>query len=318
MEKKIGLYCKIALVIAALILGMSFVAQKAGMEYVEPFTFNTLRFFIGSFSLFILIRLIDRFGGAKKEQYLTSDLVKGGVLAGIVLFFGFSINQICMIYSQAGKAGFITSLYIIFVPLICVFMKQKLEANVKIGIVIALAGLYLLCAKGSLHFDAWDFGLLVSAVFFALHIILVSFYTHKTNALKLSCLQFAVAGVLSLPMMFIFENPAITDIIAGYRPILFIGLVVTGVAYTLQIIGQKAAKPVLATMILSSEAVFAVLGGIFLLGETLNAREITGCFLMVIAIIVSQMRLEPSRHPQPQVCLSGDSVHLRHPSQRGR
>lgn len=276
---KLYIYCNLSLILAAFISGLSFVAQKLGMNYVEPFTFNTLRCFIGSLSLLPLILL--RKGNCS---------IKGGVLAGIVLFIAFSINQYCMIYADAGKAGFITSLYIIFVPVIALFLKHKLSKNVQISIGLALIGLYLLCAKETFQFEIWDILLLVSAFFFALHIIVVSHYSKKSDAIKLSVIQFLTAGALSLPLMFLFETPTIVLVLAGWKPILFIGIIVTGAAYTLQIFGHKATKPVLATLILSSEAVFAVLGGMFILGETLSIKEISGCIVMLIAIIFSQLQ----------------------------
>ena len=278
LQRKLFFYCNISLVMAALISGLSFVAQKLGMHYVGPFTFNTLRCFIGSLSLLPLIFF-----------FREKCSIKGGVLAGIVLFIAFSINQYCMIYADAGKAGFITSLYILFVPVIAIFLKHKLNKNVQISIVIALIGLYLLCVKGTMQFEFWDILLLVSAFFFALHIITVSHYSKKSDAIKLSIIQFLTAGILSLPLMFLLETPTIALVLAGWKPILFIGVIVTGVAYTLQIFGHKATKPVLATLILSSEAVFAVLGGMLILGETLNIKEILGCIVMLIAIVFSQI-----------------------------
>lgn len=284
---KLYIYCNISLVMAALISGLSFVAQKLGMNYVGPFTFNTLRCFIGCISLLPVMFVFS------KEKCS----IRGGILAGVVLFIAFSINQSCMIYADAGKAGFITSLYLIFVPIIALFMKHKLGTNVGISIFVALIGLYLLCAKGAMQFDLWDIFLLVSAFFFALHIIIVSYYSKRSDAIKLSAIQFLIAGMLSLPLMLFVEAPTPELIIAGWKPILFIGVIVTGVAYTLQIFGHKATKPILATLILSSEAVFAVLGGIVLLGETLTIREITGCIVMLAAIIFSQI---PNKHITPQ------------------
>lgn len=275
---KLYIYCNISLILAAFISGLSFVAQKLGMQYVGPFTFNALRCFIGALSLAPLMLFI-------KEKCS----IKGGILAGIVLFIAFSINQYCMIYADAGKAGFITSLYILFVPVIAIFLKHKLNKNVQISIIIALIGLYLLCAKGTMQFEYWDILLLISAFFFALHIIIVSHFSKKSDAIKLSVIQFLTAGILSLPLMFLFETPTMALILAGWKPILFIGILVTGVAYTLQIFGHKATKPVLATLILSSEAIFAVLGGMLILNETLNIKEILGCIVMLIAIVFSQI-----------------------------
>lgn len=276
---KLYLYCNISLVLAAFISGLSFVAQKLGMNYVEPFTFNTLRCFIGAIALLPVMCL---FSTKRKCS------IKGGILAGIVLFIAFSVNQYCMIYADAGKAGFITSLYILFVPVLAIFLKHKLSSNVALSILIALFGLYLLCAKGIAHFEIWDIFLLVSAFFFALHIIIVSHYSKKSDAIKLSTLQFLTAGILSLPLM-IYEQPTFNLIIAGWKPILFIGVIVTGVAYTLQIFGHKATKPIIATLILSSEAVFAVMGGVLILGETLSIKEICGCLVMLFAIVLSQI-----------------------------
>lgn len=291
--KKLCIYCNISLLLAAFISGLSFVAQKLGMVYVGPFTFNTLRCLIGCAGLFVILFLFNNYmGGKQREFYRDKNLLKGGVLAGVVLFIAFSINQYCMIYADAGKAGFITSLYIIFVPLLAVFLKHKLQSNVKISIAIALAGLYLLCAKDVMSFNSWDLWLLVSAFFFAVHIMILNQYSRKSNPIKLSALQFLVAGVLSAPFMFIFENPEITSIIEGWKPILFISLVVTAGAYTLQIFGHKAVKPVLATLILSSEAVFAVLCGVVILNETLSAREIVGCAVMFCAVIISQVPIK--------------------------
>lgn len=278
--KKLYIYCNLALLLAAFISGLSFVAQKLGMNYVRPFTFNTLRCFIGCISLLPLIYLSN-------QKYS----IKGGILSGLVLFIAFSINQYCMIYADAGKAGFITSLYILFVPILAIFLNHKLRKNVLISIITALIGLYLLCAKGTMQFEVWDIFLLLSAFFFALHIVTVSHYSKKSDPIKLSALQFLTAGILSIPLM-LFEKPTLNLIIAGWKPILFIGVIVTGVAYTLQIFGHKATKPILATLILSSEAVFAVLGGVLLLGETLNTREIIGCIIMLIAIIYSQVPIK--------------------------
>lgn len=286
--KQLYFWCTLALIIAAMILGLSFVAQKAGMEFVGPFTFNTLRFFIGSLVLVPVMFFVDKLVPEPKT-YSKKSLFKGGILAGLVLFCAFSINQYCMIYASAGKAGFLTSLYIVFVPVLAVFLKQKISRNVLIGLVFALAGAYLLCAKGGGAFEIWDVFIAVSAFFFAVHILIVSRFSKKVSPMKLSSLQFLTAGILSLPLM-IMEQPHISDIIAGAKPILFIGVIVTGVAYTLQIFGQKATRPVVATLILSSEAVFAVLGGMFILGETLGGREVAGCVVMISAIIISQIK----------------------------
>lgn len=282
--RNLYIFCNISLLIAALISGLSFVAQKLGMVYVEPFTFNVLRCFIGTLCLLPVLALFK-----DNAKYKNSDLIRGGTLAGFILFIAFSINQYCMIYADAGKAGFITSLYIIFVPIIAVFLKHKLTNNAKTGIILATFGLYFLCAKDFTHFSLWDILLIVSAFFFALHIIIVSHYSKKANAIALSIVQFLVAGFFSLIPMLLFETPTTTAIVSGWKPILFIGIVVTGIAYTLQIFGHKATKPILATLILSSEAIFAVISAMLILNETLTINEWFGCFVMFIGIVVSQI-----------------------------
>ena len=191
-----AVYSNFALLITAFIWGVSFVAQKAGMEYVGPFTFNAARTFLGGLSLLPVIaafkilslRHDTRTPEQKFEQHRT--LIIGGVLCGICLFGALSINQYCMIYAPAGKAGFITSLYVIFVPLIAVFLKRKLRINVKISVLLAVIGLYLLCFKNTGHVEFTDTLLLRSAFGSGLHIITVHHYSHKVNSAKLSCVQF--------------------------------------------------------------------------------------------------------------------------------
>ena len=273
--------CNLALLGAAFISGLSFVAQKLGMAYVGPFTFNALRCFIGALSLLPLLFFMH---GDKNKNF-----IKGGIISGIILFFAFSTNQIAMIYSDASKAGFITSLYILFVPLISVVFKHPLSNRIKLCVLASIFGLYLLCVQNWTEFSIWDFLLLISAFFFAIHIMTVSYYSKRQSAIKLSLVQFLIAGVLSSVLMFAFEEPKMELILAVWRPVLFIGVIVTAVAYTLQICGHKRTRAVLATLILSSEALFAVLGGVVLLGETLNLKEILGCIIMLFAIIFSRI-----------------------------
>ena len=306
--KKLNIYCNFALLTTAFLLGMSFVAQKAGMEYLGPFTFNTLRFFVGSITLWCVMVIGEKFELFPPEKNDFTALVKGGWATGLALFCAFSINQYCMQFAQAGKAGFITSLYVIFVPLIWLFKGRTLTNNVKIGLLLAVVGLYLLCAKGDFSFDLWDIGILISAFFFGLHIIAVGAFTKKTNAIKLSLVQFLVAGILSAPFMLLFETVNYSAVKACLMPILFIGVVVSGGAYTLQIFGQKAAKPVQTTLIMSLESVFAVLGGFVFLNETLTLREGFGCLFMIIAIIISQLHIKHFQRPQVLTPESDDNV----------
>lgn len=295
------LYSNLALFLTAFILGLSFVAQKAGMEYIGPFTFNTIRNFLGALSLLPIIFIAKIYASKKytlpeyKIKNQNNLLVKGGLICGVLFFLALSVNQYCMIFAPAGKAGFITAMYIIFVPLISVFFfKRKLRKNVILSVILAVIGLYFLCFKKGSVFQLCDLGLLVSSILFTFHLFAVGYFSHKISSIKLSFIQFFTAGVLSFILMLIFETVSVDIIIDCAKPLLFSGVIVTGVAYTLQVYGQKNTPPVLASLILSLESVFAVLGGIVILGETLTLKEILGCIIMISAIILSQIRFSPA------------------------
>lgn len=292
MDKKI--LSNTALFFTALIWGLSFVAQKAGMAYVGPFSFNFIRSILGGISLipviFIakIIKEDNRTKEIKHQQHVT--LAQGGISCGIALFTAMTIQQFSMTHATAGKAGFISALYIIFVPLILMFFGEKLSKNIKISIAIALIGLYLLCFKGNtLGFDFYDILLLIGAFFYGVHIIIVNNFSKKIEAVKISCLQFFVVGILSIPLMFLFETPHLSDFIACKIPILYAGILTCGIAYTLQIFGQKYSNPTIAALILCLESVFAVLGGCLILQESLTPKETIGCLFMISAVIISQL-----------------------------
>ena len=288
----------IALLLTAAISGLSFVAQKNGMEFVGPFTFNASRALLGTLSLLPLIsvfKLMSMRNDKRKKivKYRQRILLaKSGFVCGLVLFLALTVNQYCMIYAPAGKAGFITSLYVIFVPIISYFMGRKLHLNVKISVILATIGLYLLCYKAGSPIETSDIFLLISAIFFALHIICVGYYSHRVSSVKMSCVQFLVMFLFSLPCALIVEHPEWSAIMAGAKPILFSGIVVTAIAYTLQVFGQKYAPPVITALIMSLESVFAVIGGMWLLDETLTLKEGIGCLVMITAIILAQLNLK--------------------------
>lgn len=288
----------IALLLTAAISGLSFVAQKNGMEFVGPFTFNASRAFLGTLSLIPVIfifKLMSMKNDRRKRLVKLRQrilLAKSGFVCGLVLFLALTVNQFCMIYAPAGKAGFITSLYVIFVPLISFLMGRKLHFNVKMSVILAAIGLYLLCYKTGNPIEVSDIFLLISAILFALHILFVGYYSHRVSSVKMSCVQFLVMFLFSLPLMFIVEHPEWASIVAGAKPILFSGIVVTAIAYTLQIFGQKYAPPVITALIMSLESVFAVIGGMWLLNETLSLKEGIGCFIMISAIILAQLDLK--------------------------
>jgi drug/metabolite transporter (DMT)-like permease len=220
----------------------------------------------------------------------TAATLKAGVLLGSVLFIAASLQQVGVTYSTAGKAAFITGLYIVFVPLLGIFLKQKLHMSVWAGVILAVIGLYLLCGTDHFSISTGDPFVLVGAIFWAVHILLVDRFTKTMDALKLSCVQFATCSVLSLITALLFERISWAGLLQGIVPILYGGLCSVGIAYTLQVFGQKHAKPSHAAIILSMEAVFAALFGLILLGELLNGREYAGCALVLAGMLVAQIR----------------------------
>ena len=286
----------LALFMTALIWGLSFVAQRAGMDYVEPFTFNMTRSILGGLSLLPAIIWMKashpdtRTERRKHAQHI--NLWRAGTACGIALFIAMSIQQYAMQYVGAGKGGFITALYIVFVPIIAVLMGDKLSKNVVISVLLSLVGLYFLCYKAGNGFDIYDLLILLSAFFYAVHIIVVNYYSKRVHAIKASCMQFFVVGILSAILVGLFETPTWQAIVDCRVPILYAGILTCGVAYTLQIYGQKYTLPVLASLIFCLESVFAVLGGAIILGEVLSLKEILGCVFMISGVILSNIRIE--------------------------
>ena len=294
------LIANLALFLTALIWGLSFVAQREGMEYIGPFTFNAIRSFLGGLSLIPVILWVKYSKPdtrtERRKRYQHINLARAGIGCGLALFTAMSIQQYCMQFVSAGKAGFITALYIIFVPIISVLQGKKLEKNIIISVFLAVVGLYLLCYKTETGLSIYDLYLLVGAFFYGVHILVVNYYSSRVHPAKACCLQFFVVGILSLPLMLMFENPSFTSIIACKVPIFYAGVLTCGVAYTLQIFGQKNTLPVIASLIFSLESVFAVLGGALILGETMIPKEIAGCVFMITAVILANLSPEEKNH----------------------
>ena len=282
----------ILLFLAAVIWGCAFVAQSVGMEYIEPFTFSTLRSFIGSV---VLLPCIWFFGkqkntGASGQKEDKTVLLKCGLLCGILLFTAVNLQQIAILHTSVGKSGFLTALYIVIVPIIGVFTGKRPGKKLCLAVVCAVAGMYLLCMKsGSLTLEFADILLILCAVVFSLHIMTVDYYTRRVDGVKLSCIQFFVCGAISAVPMFLLENPSISAICTAWAPVLYTGVLSTGVAYTLQIVGQKGLNPVVASLLMSLESVVSALAGWLVLGQGLSARELTGCAVMFAAIILAQL-----------------------------
>lgn len=301
------------LFLAALIWGFAFVAQSAGMNYVGPFTFNAVRCIIGAIVLVpvaLLYKPEQEIGktdndSIKVEQTMrktswlqrNKTLLLGGVSCGVFLGVATNLQQIGIMSTSVGKAGFLTALYIVLVPIAGIFFKKKCPATVWFGVVCSFAGLYLLCMTGgSFALATGDLLLLGCAVVFTGHILVIDYFAPKVNGVWMSCIQFLTAGIISAVPMIFTETPTWEGIFAAKLPILYAGVMSCGVAYTLQILGQKNYNPTIAVLILSLESCFSVLGGFLILHETLSARELCGCALMFVAIILAQLPGKRSKH----------------------
>ncbi len=290
------------LVLTALIWGLSFVAQSVGMEYVGPFTFNCIRSVLGGLVLIPCIFLLDRLGGdspsapvARKRFALVQGtpaekrlLLGGGVACGLALAVASSLQQFGILYTTVGKAGFITALYIIIVPILGLFFKRRVSMTVWGGVALALAGMYLLCITDDFNIGRGDVLVILCAFIFSIHILLIDHFSPLVDGVRLSCVQFLTCGVLCGICMFLFERPTLRSILSAWLPILYAGVLSCAVAYTLQVVAQKYVEPTVASLILSLESVFATLFGWLILGQTLSAKELSGCLLVFCAIVLAQ------------------------------
>lgn len=297
MKKTGKMKSELLLFLTALVWGAAFVAQSVGGDAIGCLTFNGGRFLIGGLVLIPVILIMDQqkkkemgkecFSKWKKEH---RDWIPGGISCGLMLCIASNIQQVGISMTTVGKAGFITAMYILIVPILGIFMKKKAGWKMWTGVLLAMAGLYLLCMTSeSFSLSRGDFLILISSFFFAIHIMIIDHYSPKCDGVRMSCVQFLVCGVFSAIMAFIFETPTVGGIMQGWLPLLYAGVLSCGLGYTLQIIGQKHTDPTVASLILSLESVFSVIAGWLILRETLSGREFFGCALMLAAIMLAQM-----------------------------
>lgn len=283
------------LLLTATIWGVAFVAQSVSMDYIGPFTFNAARNLIGGVVLIPLIVSVRRRESldATKETRMTQDgkqLWLGGICCGIFLFIASNLQQFGIQYTSVGKAGFVTAMYIVLVPVLGLFLKKKAGIKIWIAVVIAVAGLYRLCmTEDGFSLQKGDMLVLLCALVFALHILTIDYFAPRVDGVKMSCIQFFVCALLSGVGMLLFEEPSMTALIAAWVPVLYAGALSCGVGYTLQIVGQRGMNPTVASLILSLESVVSVIAGWLILGQKLTIRELTGCLLMFMAIILVQL-----------------------------
>lgn len=281
------------LLLTATIWGVAFVSQSVGMDYVGPFTFNAIRSLIGAAVLvpvvFLMRKLSGETEGQKTHRKDDRTWIRGGVCCGVILAAASSFQQFGIKYTTVGKAGFITAMYIILVPVLGIFFGKKVGVRIAVSVAVAVAGLYLLCMTESFRLETGDILVMVCAVIFSFHIMVIDHFSPLTDGVKMSCMQFLTCGILCGICMFLFESPKLSMILAAWKPILYAGVLSCGVGYTLQIIGQKGMNPTVASLIMSLESVISVLAGFVLLHEILSKRELFGCVLMFAAIILAQL-----------------------------
>lgn len=280
------------LVLVALIWGVAFVAQSEGAKDVGPYTFNAVRMIIGGLVLLPCIKIMDAFRakepGAPREKG-GRTLWLGGLCCGAALFLASTLQQVGILYTTAGKAGFITALYIVLVPVLGLLFGRKTGAAVWISVALAVVGMYFLCMTGSLSLGRGEALCMLCALFFAVHITVIDHFSPDVDGVRMSCIQFFVCGGLSVVLMFLFERPDIHKIVSAWLPILYTGVLSSGVAYTLQIVAQKNVNPTVASLLMSLESVFSALAGWAILGQGLSGRELFGCALLFAAIILAQL-----------------------------
>lgn len=296
-----GIFTSFLLLLTAMIWGMGFVAQSSAMDFVPPYLFNFLRFLLAVIFLAPLYYFVKKRKGTNlldTQNLQKHGLADGagffhsvwfaGLVAGFILFVGSALQQVGIIYTSVANAGFITSLYIVMVPVLGIFLRQKTGLQIWLGVILASFGLYFLSIEDSLTLSKGDFLQLVGALFWALHVISIGYYSPRFDALFLSLLQFATAGILSLIVALAMEDINFAFILDGWLPIFYAGVISTGVGFTLQVVAQKRAGAAQAAILLSTEALFAALGAWLILGETMTERKIFGASLMFIAFLLAQ------------------------------
>jgi drug/metabolite transporter (DMT)-like permease len=284
------------LLLASFIWGTAFVAQSVGMEYIGPFTFNGVRTLVGGLVLLPLIFVRSR---SKQKRESTSDTgkeyIKDGIICGIILCIASSLQQVGLQYTTPGKAGFLTALYIVVVPLIGMFTNKKSNIILWVSVAIAVIGTFLISIKDDFTISRGDLLVIICALAYAAHIIAVDRFAPKVDAVKMSCVQFFTAGTISFIIALFIEDPSFNTVLISWGPILYAGIMSSGVAYTLQIIGQRDTNPTVASLIMSLESVFSVLSGWVILGDELTVRELTGCCLVFCAVIMAQLSVQMNK-----------------------
>ncbi len=282
------------LLLAAVIWGFAFVAQRVGMDYIGPFTYTAVRFTLGTIVLIplLLFRKHEPFKGAPLSRSSRVRIIVLQFLLGMILFGGISFQQYGLQFTTAGNAGFITGLYVVFVPVVALFFGQKNKLTIWVGMALTIIGLYFLSVSENFTINRGDYFVAVCALFWTVHVLVVGYLAPKTDPIRTAFIQFLICSVLSWIVAFGWENVQTGAILNAYIPVLYGGIMSVGIAYTLQIVAQQHAHPAYASIILSLEALFAVIGGWLILSEPMTSRIILGCCLMLAGMVVVQVRAD--------------------------
>lgn len=296
----------IMLTMCSLIWGTAFIAQSVGAEYLEPLTFNCARSILAALFLLPCFLIFDKLAGKPLSLWGTEDaatrqkLLRGGVICGVALAIASLFQQIGMAHTTVGKAGFITSLYIVIVPILgMLFFKNKVNILQWISVVIATVGMYFICINEAFTINKGDMFILTCAFCFTIHILCIENVISGLDGVRLSFIQLFVCALINGVLMFIFETPSWKNLSLSWEAVAYAGIMSSGVAYTLQIIGQKHVSSVIASMLMSLESVFAMLSGWLLLGQVLTTRELWGCALVFVAIILAQVPMPAKKSALP-------------------
>lgn len=282
----------LALLAATVIWGFAFIAQSVGMDLIGPFTFQMVRCLLAVVVLIPCAFLLDMGKCTPSEsaaKWKNKDLWRSGILCGCALFVASSLQQIGLVYTDAGKAGFITAMYIVLVPILGLFLGKKVPKTAVFSVVLAVIGLYLLSCLGVTRVNKGDLFLMGCALAFSVQILCIDRFAPGVDGFRLNCVQALTVAVISLPFTLLTETIVLQDLIACWGPLCFAGMLSMGLAYSLQIVGQKSLEPTTASLIMSLESVFAVLGGWWLLGERMAWNESLGCILVFAAVVLSQL-----------------------------
>lgn len=289
MNMKKQLQGSLCLLIGTVIWGSAFIAQSVGMDYIGPFTFQAVRCALASAFLLPVVFLFDRDKKSYFKRWKNGKLWKTGLICGVALFIASGLQQVGLQYTSAGKAGFITAMYIVLVPVLGLFLGKRVSPAAWISVALASVGLYLLSCVGAAEINKGDLLMLGCALAFAVQITLIDRLAGSLDSLRLNCIQSFVCAVLSAAVMFATEPIQGKLILDCWLPLCYAGILSMGVAYSLQIIGQRHLEPTAASLIMSLESVFAALCGWLLLHETMSASELSGCALVFAAVILSQL-----------------------------